>query len=824
MRDMLKCMDLRLSGFFRAVGLWVVLLMWAFTADGTPSGGGYTVTESAFIAGETPVVLPAYGRVDDPVPGTRLTVSGYLKDLYTGESLIGATVFITELRTGVVSNSYGFYSVTLPPGNYLFRFSYVGYATQEKLLEVAGHLTLNISLVPVREELGEVVVTGNRSGQNIRSPEMSLVTISRSAIGKVPAFLGEIDLVKVIQLLPGVQATSEGTTGFSVRGGNADQNLIILDEATVYNASHLLGFFSVFNNDAVKEVTLYKGDIPAAYGGRLSSLLDIRMRDGNARHFAATGSVGTVSSKLTLEGPLVRDRTTFLLSARRTYADLFLPLAKKEEVRDNQLYFYDLNLKLSHQINERNRLFLSGYAGRDIFKNQFALMGFGNQTASLRWNHLFSPKLFFNLTMLRSEFDYEIGTQGEEENAFRWTSLLRDHAFRADFTHYLAVHHTLRYGFNSTHHHFFPGDVRGIGELTRFPDYFLPERQALEHALYLSDEIRLGSRFTLKAGLRLALFQNMGPGTCHTYDDDYLPADSTLNGKGEIFNTYSRPEPRLAFTFMLNDQSSVKGSVSRTAQFLMLAQNSTAGTPLDIWFSASPNVKPQTSDQAAVGYFRNFSQGRYEFSAEAYYKVFGNVTDFRDHAWLLLNRHLEGELRFGKGNAYGIETLVRKNEGRLTGWISTTWSRSFRQIAEINGGNRYPAPFDKPLAVNVVASYDPGKRLSAALTWVYATGLPVTFPTGRALVGNVFLPVYSGRNAYRMPDYHRMDLSLTLRGKNKPAKRWHSEWNLSVYNLYDRHNTWSISFVQDETRPDVTYAEKTYLFSVIPAITYHFKF
>ncbi len=760
----------------------------------------------------------------EPLPGEKFTVSGYLKDQSTGEMLIGATVYITELSTGVVTNPYGFYSASVVPGTYTLRFSYVGYEPQEKVIHFSRNQTMNIHLVPVAEELGEVVVTGNRSGQNIVAPEMSLVTISRSTIGKVPALFGEIDLVKVLQLLPGVQSTSEGTTGFSVRGGNADQNLIILDEATVYNASHLMGFFSVFNNDAVKEVTLYKGDIPAAYGGRLSSLLDIRMRDGNARYFSATGSIGTVSSKLTLEGPLVKDRTTFLVSGRRTYADLFLPLAKNEEIRDNRLYFYDLNLKLTHQINEKNRLFLSGYAGRDIFKNPFALMGFGNRTASLRWNHLFSPKLFFNLTLLRSEFDYEIGTLEADENSFRWTSLLRDHAFRADFTHYLSVAQTLRYGFNATHHRFFPGDVRGVGDLTRFPDYILPDSRALEQAFYLSDEVKLNNRFFVKAGLRLAFFRNMGPGTYYRYNEDYLPSDSVVFGKGEIVNTYLRPEPRLAFTFLLNDKSSFKGSLSRTAQFLMLAQNSTAGNPLDIWFPASPNVKPQISDQVALGYFRNSGKGMFEFSAEAYYKIFRQVTDFKDHAWLILNRHLEGELRFGKGSAYGIETLVRKTEGHLTGWLSYTWSRSFRQIAEINEGRQYPAPFDKPHTVNVVASYDPGRRVAGSVTWVYATGLPVTFPTGRASFGDLLIPVYSDRNEYRMPDYHRMDLSLTFKGKSKPGKKWHSEWNLSVYNLYDRHNTWSINFIRDDIHPDVTYAEKTYLFSVIPAITYNFKF
>lgn len=754
----------------------------------------------------------------------KFTVSGYLKDQENGEVLIGATVYIKELGTGVVSNSYGFYSISMVPGSYSFRYSYVGYEPQEHMVIAEKNLTLNLYLVPVQEELGEVIVKGNRMGQNLLAPEMSMVKISRGTIGKVPALLGEVDLVKVIQLLPGVQTTSEGTTGFSVRGGNADQNLIILDEATVYNASHLMGFFSVFNNDAVKEVTLYKGDVPAAYGGRLSSLLDIRMRDGNARHFAATGSIGTVSSKLTLEGPVIKDQTTFLFSGRRTYADLFLPLAKNEEIHDNRLYFYDLNLKLAHQVDDKNRLFLSGYSGRDIFKNQFALMGFGNQTASLRWNHLFSPKLFFNLTLLSSGFDYELGTLEEAENSFKWTSRLRDYAFRADFTHYLSVNHTLRYGFQSVHHRFSPGDVRGIGEQTRFSDYILPEKRALEHALYLSEEMKVAGRLTLKAGIRLALFQNLGPGVYHRYDENYLPADSMKYGKGEIITSYFCPEPRLVCTFPLNELSSVKGSMSRTAQFLMLAQNSTAGTPLDIWFPSSPHVKPQGSDQAAIGYFRNSKNKMFEFSAEGYYKVFRQVIDFKDHAWLILNKYLEGELRSGRGRAYGIETMVRKSEGRLTGWISYTWARSFRKIPEINHGKSYPAPFDKPHTVNFVASYDPGRRLSGSVTWVYATGLPATFPTGRAFIGDVYIPVYSARNEYRMPDYHRMDLSLTYRGKNKPGRKWHGEWNLSVYNVYDRHNTWSVNFVQDETRPDVTYAEKTYLFSVIPALTYNFRF
>jgi hypothetical protein len=754
----------------------------------------------------------------------KLTISGYIKDQTNGEVLVGATVFLTELQTGVVSNPYGFYSVSVAAGSYTIRYSFVGFEPQEKKILIDKNLTKDIHLLPVPEEIGEVVIMNNRSKQNIVAPEMSLVKMESKTIAKVPSLLGETDLIKVIQLLPGVQTTSEGSTGFSVRGGNSDQNLIILDEATVYNASHLMGFFSVFNNDAVKEVTLYKGDIPAAYGGRLSSLLDIRMRDGNARKFAATGSVGTVSSKLTLEGPIIKERTTFLLSGRRTYADLFLPLAKNEDIRDNKLYFYDLNMKLTHQLNDNNRLFLSGYSGRDIFKNQFALMGFGNQTGSLRWNHLFSRKLFFNLSLIFSKFSYELGTVKEEDNSFKWTSFMNDYSVRADFSHYVHILHTLRYGFTTTFHRFYPGNIRGTGEESFIPGYKLPAQFALEHGMYISDEFSIAEKFHLKAGLRLAIFQNTGPGTSYNFDRDYNLKDSIHYRKGEIFNTFAIPEPRLTLTWVVDDLSSVKGSFSHTAQFIMLAQNSTAGTPFDIWFPATKNVKPQICDQVALGYFRNTAKNRFEFSAEAYYKNYRQVIDFKDHAQLLLNKFLEGELRFGKGNSYGLETMIRKNEGRLTGWVSYTWSRTFRTVPEINEGKRYTAPFDKPHNVNVVANYDLSKRISASVTWVYATGLPVTFPTGRAIIGNALIPVYSDRNAYRMEDYHRLDASVMLKGKQKAGRKWHGEWNLSVYNAYNRHNTWAINFVQDQTNPTMTYAEKTYLFSVIPALTYNFKF
>jgi hypothetical protein len=759
-----------------------------------------------------------------PESPAKLTISGYVRDKASGEMLAGVTVFENNLKSGTSTNAYGYYSIVIPSGNYDLQFSYIGYNTVKKEGVIEQNLTIDISLEFIENQLGEVVVQGERKDQNIRSTEMSIVRIDSKTINRIPALFGEIDLVKVIQLLPGVQPTSEGSSGFSVRGGSSDQNLILLDEATIYNASHLLGFFSVFNNDAVKDVTLYKGDIPAAYGGRLSSLIDVRMKDGNSKTFTTTGSLGTISSKLTLEGPIKKDRTTFLLAGRRTYADLFLPLAKNESLHNNKLYFYDLNLKLSHVIDKNNRLFLSGYSGRDIFKNQFGSIGFGNQTASLRWNHLFSNKLFFNLSLIYSRYSYEIGTPPDDANAFTWKSKLRDYSARFDFTHYLSDKHTLKFGATTMFHEIIPGTAYGSGTGSAFTSFVLPDEYALEHSLYISDEYKMYENLTFKYGLRIALFQNIGPGTYYNYDEKYNPVDSTVYASGNIFNAYSSFEPRIAFNYLINEKSSVKGSYLHTSQFITLAQNSTAGTPLDIWFPATPNVRPQLCDQFSIGYFRNFINNKYEVSTEIYYKDLKNVIDFRDHAQLLLNQYLEGEIRVGRGYSYGLEALIRKNEGRLTGWISYTWSRSFRIVPEINYGDRYNAPYDKPHSVNIVTSYSFSKRISASATWVYATGLPVTFPTGRAVIGNAIVPIYSNRNAYRMTDYHRLDLSVSIRGKEKPGKKWHGEWNISVYNAYNRHNSWAINFVQDTNDPNVTYAEKTYLFAIIPALTYNFIF
>ncbi len=585
-----------------------------------------------------------------------------------------------------------------------------------------------------------------------------------------------------------------------------------------------MGFFSVFNNDAINDVKLFKGDMPAQYGGRLSSVLDVRMKDGNLKKFSGTGGIGLISSRLTLEGPIKKDKSSFIISGRRTYADLFLLFSKDEILRKSRMYFYDLNAKINYTINENNRLYLSGYFGDDVFKNQFAKMKIGNQTATLRWNHLFSKRIFSNFMIIYTNYQYSLGTNEEEENSFSWVSNLRDWRFKGDFTYYLNSSNTIRFGVSSIYHQFDPGEIKASGEANFFNDYSLPRQYTLESGVYLSNQQTISSRLTLKYGLRFSVFNNIGPDTVYRYDEDYERQDSTVYGKGAFYNTYTGWEPRLGITFMLNETASLKASYSRAYQYLQLAQNSTAGTPLDIWFTASPNVKPQISDQVALGIFKNFKQNAIETSVEVYYKNMKNTIDFKDHAWLLLNQYLEGELRYGTAYSYGIEFLVRIPQGRLNGWVAYTYSKTMRTIEAINDGNPYLAPYDVPHDLAIVLNYDLSQRVNIAGNWIFAIGKPVTYPTGRAYIDGAVVPIYSDRNAYRMMNYHRLDLALTLKPKPKENRKFYHEWVFSVYNAYNRHNAWTINFTQDQNDPYTTYAEKTYLFGIVPSITFNFKF
>ena len=758
------------------------------------------------------------------LPPERISLSGNIKDEANGEALIGVTVSIKELKRGSVTNSYGFYSVSVPKGEYTIEVSYVGYETISKKINLNQPVKLDLELKTAANEIKEVVVSSQRKDANITMNRMSSQQVSIATIRKMPALMGEVDLLKAVQLLPGVVSAGEGTSSFSVRGGGIDQNLIVLDEATIYNASHMMGFFSVFNNDAIKNMTLYKGDIPAAYDGRLSSLLDIQMRDGNSKKISGSGGIGLISSRLTLEGPIGSDKTSFIVSARRTYADLFLKLSSDPDINKNQLYFYDFNAKINHRIDDNNRIFLSGYLGQDVFKNADAGFNFGNATVTGRWNHLFSQKLFSNFSLNYSRYNYGLQSTMSDNSNFDWKYNMQDMSVKADFSYYITPENTMKFGYNAVLHKLKPGTITSSGGATSYDNYVLADINAFEHALYISDEYQASKRLSVKAGLRLTGFSSIGSGTVYNYDSNYNAIDSTVYKSGQVIKTFYRLSPRLGINYLLDKQSSVKASYARTNQFLQMASNSTAGTPLDLWFTAGKNIKPQTCDQYAVGYFRNFLNNQLEGSVEVFYKDMQNTIDFRDHAQLLLNKKLDGELRFGNSRAYGAEFQIQKNEGKLTGWISYTYSRAERTIQGINNNETYLAPYDRPSTIYIVGNYELNERISFGANFIYATGQPITYPIARMEVGNVILPVYSKRNEYRMPDYHRLDVSLTWKPKAKKKRAWTGEWNFSVYNVYGHKNAWAINFVDDQDTAYKTKAEMTYLFTFVPSITYNFKF
>ncbi len=750
------------------------------------------------------------------------TLSGVVKDSSTGEELIGATVYDVTSATGTTTNVYGFYSLSVPSGKYSITVSYIGFKNLVQEVDLTKDVKMDFELQPSSIEIGTAVIEGtNDAVENVEGVEMSKVKMNMDAIKKIPAFMGEVDVIKAIQMLPGVQTVGEGNSGFYVRGGAVDQNLILLDESAVYNASHLLGFFSVFNSDAIKDVQLYKGGIPARYGGRLSSVLDIRMREGNSKTYCAEGGIGTVSSRLTLTGPIVKDKGAFLISGRRTYADVFLKLSKEQALRDTKLYFYDLNAKANYNIGENDRVFLSGYFGRDVsgFADLFRIE-WGNATGTARWNHIFSNKLFSNLTFIYSKFDYVLA-QEDEQFGFRWDSDIQDLSLKYDFTYYLNPNNTLEFGVIATKRRVDPGFARSTGEEALINPIELPVSNALETGVYVSNEHSITDALTAVYGLRFSTFSNMG-GTQWSYDEDYNPTDSVNYGAWDIYNTFTNWEPRVGLNLRVGKGKSVKASYNRTSQYIQLASNSTSSSPLDIWFPASPNVKPQLADQVAVGYFQNFFDNKLEGSLELYYKKMNNAIDFKNHAELLLNKHLEGELRFGDARSYGMEFMMRKQEGRLSGMVSYTLARTERRIPDVQEA-WYPTKYDKTHDISILLSYAITDRLSVGANWVYSTGAAVTMPTGRFEYMGELVPSYSDRNGQRMPAYHRGDISVSWASKKVANRKWEGELVLSVYNVYYRKNPYSINFVQDQEDPNKTYAEMTYLLPILPAITYNFK-
>ena len=750
----------------------------------------------------------------------RFTVSGYVKDSSNGEVLIGATVYTSGRSVGTATNAYGFYSLSLDPGEYELQFGYMGFKTGSRVVNLNRNVTISIELEQETRELEEFEVVANKQGVDLRKPEMSSSTLPMKTIRQIPAMMGEVDLIKAIQLLPGVQPTSEGSSSFSVRGGSGDQNLILLDEATVYNASHLMGFFSVFNNDAINSVKIYKGDIPVWAGGRLASLLDVRMKEGNNKRFGASGGIGLLSSRLTLEGPIQKDKSSFILSGRRSYFDLFTALSSDEDIKDTKLYFYDLNGKVNFTLGEKDRLYFSGYSGRDVYDNDFAGMNFGNRTFTSRWNHLFSQKIFSNLSVIYSKYDYKLDFSSTESNEYIWKYDMDDAGLKYDLGFLISSRLELKSGFQWAFHTMHPGTVSSTGN--NFEPYILQTKKSGEGAGYLQAEQKIGDRIVLRYGLRWSLFANRGADTVYVYNKQYEETGIKTYQSGDYFNWKNGAEPRFGMSYLINDRSSLKASYARTRQYYQIATNSTSGTPLDLWFSSSPNVKPQISDQWSVGYNRFLYDQKIELSAEVYYKNMQNTIDFKDHPELYFNRRLEGELRYGKSYAYGAEVMAMLNFKKISGWVSYAYTRSERKIDQVAGGEWFTSPFEKPHSVNIVLNYEHNKKNSFGLNWVYATGQPATFPVGRMEYGNVVLPIYSDRNSERFPAYHRMDLSYThkLRNWGKVER----DVSFSLYNAYGRRNTWAIQFEADDDDPKVMKAKNLYLFTFVPSITYNLKF
>ena len=757
------------------------------------------------------------------------TLSGTVRDAATNETLIGVSIYVKELKKGAATDEKGKYSIHLPAGEFSVQISYIGYITTEKKVTITNKSSqqLNVKLNVDEQELEEVVVTGRKRDANVSEMLMSSQTLQMVDIKKIPALMGEVDVIKAIQLLPGVQAAAEGSSGFSVRGGGIDQNLILLDDATIYNASHMMGFFSVFNNDAVSEATLLKGDIPAIYGGRLSSVLNVEMKNEIPNKLSGSGGIGLISSRLMLEAPLFNNKTSVMVAGRRTYADLFLPLSNNEDLKETYLYFYDLNAKITHTLDEKNRFYLSGYYGQDNFgMNNLMGFGFGNASVTARWNHIFSNKLFSNLSILGSQYTYEVDIKLKPYEMTLGAGM-KDWTLKYDFSYLWNSRNSTKFGISGIYHRFNQGELRNKKRDENLPilieDKILENRKALEYGIYLSHEQTVTRKLSLKYGLRLSMFQNIGKELLYHFDENYNVIDSTQYGNGKIFNTEINPEPRIGVLYQLDKASSVKASYSRTVQYVQLASNSNGGLPFDVWFPGNPNVKPQKCDQFAIGYFRNIFDNLVETSVEVYYKEMQHVIDFKDHAEIYGNEHLDGEIRVGKGRSYGAEFLIRKNTGNLTGWISYTYSRTFKTIDEINFGKEYRSSFDRPGNFVAVLSYDFSKRLNISTNWVYNTGQPVTYPYGKYTVDNVPYAIYNGgRNRSRYPDYHRLDLAATLQTKKRSWKKWEGEWNFSIYNVYGRTNTWAIIFTPDEDNTIKT--EKISLFSLVPSVSYNFKF
>lgn len=770
----------------------------------------------------------------------KFTLSGTISDAKSNETIIGVNVYIPELKTGTTTNEYGFYSITLPKGNYTVQLSFVSFQTLTESINLDKNTKSNFKLFSNEVQLKEVVITTDRKATNIRKAEMSMNKLSIATIKKMPVVLGEVDILKSLLLLPGVTNAGEGASGFNVRGGGADQNLILLDEATIFNSSHVFGFFSVFNPDAIKDLKLYKGGIPARFGGRASSVLDMYQKDGSSTGFYMNGGIGLISSRLLAEGPIVKDKGSFLIGGRASYAHLFLKLSDKQ--KNNAAYFYDLNTKLSYKLNPNNNLFLSGYFGRDVFSlNKSFTNTYGNSILNLRWNHLYSDKLFSNLSAIYSDYYFGLGLDLAD---FNWDSGIKNYNIKYDFKNYISDKFKLNFGVNSIYYDFNPGTISPTSANSGITFKQLDNKYAFEPAIYIDAQQEISKKISLSYGLRYSLFYRLGQSNINLYTNNEpvtfnqdtqtyqkaTPTGSQFYGKNKVIQNYNYLEPRFSMAYELNKNQSIKASYNRMVQYLQLVSNTSSPTPLDIWMPSDNYIKPQIADQVALGYFKNFSDEKYSLEVETYYKKIQNRMDYIDGADLVANEAIEQVVLNGQMRSYGLELMLRKNEGKLTGWISYTLSKSQQQTpgrnsseTGINNGEWYNSAYDKLHNLAVTSSYNLNKKWTFGANFILQSGQPVTYPSGQYTYQDIVVPSYGLRNENRLPVYHHLDISATLTPHKNDNRSWKSEWVFSIYNLYNRKNAASINFKQN-TETGNNEALRTSIFGMVPSVSYNFKF
>lgn len=751
----------------------------------------------------------------------RYNISGTITDGSSGEEMIGAKIsVIDQSGLGTVSNEYGYYTLSLPKGEYILEYSYFGYDKQIDTIQLTQNLLLNKELKEPVLEVDAVVITARKQDDNVRNAQIGVDNLDIRQLEKVPVIFGEKDLIKTMQLKPGVKSGGDGSSGFFVRGGSVDQNLILLDEAPVYNASHLLGFFSTFNSDAIKSATIYKGTQPAYFGGRLSSVLDVRMNEGNTKKYRVSGGIGLISSKLNVEGPIQKDKSSFLISARRTYADVFLKLSKQESLRNSSLYFYDLNTKLNYKLSDKDHLYLSGYFGRDKLGVTDFGLSWGNMTGTLRWNHIINPKLFSNTSFIVSNYLYKIQIVSNDVE-ISINSILQDYNLKQEFYYYINNRNNLRFGVNSIHHGITPGQIEaeeGSGATT----VLQKPKLSWDNSLYASNEWFASDKLTLIYGLRGTAFSLLGNGgDYYIFDNQGAVVNQRIYNQNELIKTYYNIEPRLNASYVYSNSASIKGGYTRNVQNIHLISNTTGDNPTDVWIPSSENIKPEVADMVSIGWFKNFKNNKYEFSAESYYKASQNQIDYRDGANTMANDLLEGELLYGIGRAYGLELYFKKVSGKFTGWVSYTLSKTEKKIEGINNSEWYNARQDRTHDLSIVGIYELNKKWTFSSTFVFYTGNAVTLPSGKYYLNDQVQWLYTERNGGRLPEYHRLDLAVTW--NRKKTKKYESSWNLSVFNVYGRENTYSLSFREnaDKTGTEIV---QTSLFKIIPSISYNFKF